>query len=287
MHLWTWIEHQGNSYLQCDLLKDWRHGFFTQDWWPQAPSHLVEAIAPDSQAYRVKQVHGNTVLTIAEWQRHCDAAEASIDASQDRPIPEADGLIARQASEAVWAASADCVPALIADQQTGDVAAVHAGWRGTSKKIIPVAIQRLLDQGSRLENLRVALGPAIDGEVYQVSAAVAAEVGATVVNGVSQSSCSDAELQDSDCLQSRNDTAIAQILDALKALEQPPILDDPQPGRVRLDVRRINALQLEHLGLAPEQVAIAPYCTFQHDDRFFSYRRSREKKVQWSGIAAN
>ncbi|MEB3212357.1 MAG: laccase domain-containing protein [Leptolyngbyaceae bacterium] len=56
---------------------------------------------------------------------------------------------------------------------------------------------------------------------------------------------------------------------------------------MRLDVRRINALQLDQMGFSPEQVAIAPYCTYQDEGRFFSYRRSREKKVQWSGIAAN
>ncbi|MGK7891953.1 MAG: laccase domain-containing protein [Leptolyngbyaceae cyanobacterium] len=33
-------------------------------------------------------------------------------------------------------------------------------------------------------------------------------------------------------------------------------------------------------------MAIAPYCTFQDPDQFFSYRRTREKKVQWSGIVS-
>ncbi|HEY9655803.1 MAG TPA: laccase domain-containing protein [Crinalium sp.] len=51
-------------------------------------------------------------------------------------------------------------------------------------------------------------------------------------------------------------------------------------------MRRINALQLEQLGIHAEQVAIAPYCTYQTPDRFFSYRRSREKKAKWSGIVS-
>jgi polyphenol oxidase len=40
------------------------------------------------------------------------------------------------------------------------------------------------------------------------------------------------------------------------------------------------------LGINPEQIAIAPYCTFQEQDLFFSYRRTGEKKVQWSGIVS-
>ena len=72
----------------------------------------------------------------------------------------------------------------------------------------------------------------------------------------------------------------------LQTEDCPAVLPDPEPGRARLDVRRVNALQLEHLGIAPEQVAIAPHCTHQEPDRFFSYRRAKEKKVQWSGIVS-
>ncbi len=69
-------------------------------------------------------------------------------------------------------------------------------------------------------------------------------------------------------------------------LPQPPILVDEKEGHLRLDVRRINALQLEQLGLQPEQIAVAPYCTYQDPERFFSYRRDNRKQVQWSGIVS-
>jgi copper oxidase (laccase) domain-containing protein len=48
----------------------------------------------------------------------------------------------------------------------------------------------------------------------------------------------------------------------------------------------VNHWQLMGLGLAPEQIAIAPHCTFQEPQRFFSYRRTGEKLVQWSGIVS-
>lgn len=291
MHTWTWTEHEGNAYLRCSLLDEWPHGFFTQHWWPQPPADLVRAIAPESHAYRVKQVHGNTVLTIEEWhhhqQRKLHEEDADNPGSSDKmPLPEADGVMSDHDSHTVWVATADCVPALIADASSGHVAAVHAGWRGTAQKIVPITIQRFLDHGSQLSDLRVALGPAIAGEVYQVSTTVAAQVGATVM----AHSRTDTPIAPSidDVLQTEDDhhPAVAPMLQHLKTLARPAILDDPQPGRARLDVRRINEMQLEQLGLSPDQVAIAPHCTYQEGDRFFSYRRTRQKKVQWSGIAS-
>ena len=65
----------------------------------------------------------------------------------------------------------------MADVKTGKVAAIHAGWRGTSQKIVPEAIALFQADGSNLEDLRIAMGAAITGKVYQVTETVAAEVG--------------------------------------------------------------------------------------------------------------
>lgn len=254
MHTWHWQTWEQLPYLTCSLLEPWLHGFFTQQFWSRSPFELVAVLQPEAEVYRVKQVHGNVVLTPSEINQTTDDVE----------FPPADGVITESAAQSVWVASADCTPVLIADAQTGQVAAVHAGWRGTATKIVPNTLARLQAQGSQLGDLRIALGPAIAGTVYQVSTHVAAEVGASVYS-------------------SGEDDA---ILNQLQQLPTAPILPDPEPGRVRLDVRRIIALQLEQLGIDPEQVAIAPYCTYQTPECFFSYRRDRQKKVQWSGIVS-
>ena len=265
MHTWYWQTWQDLPYLTCSLLQDWEHGFFTSAFSPRLPSEIVGVLKRDAQVYRVRQVHGNTVLTPSEIERAIDEVNAK---SQEEPErPPADGILTEQPEQAVWVCTADCTPVLIADEKTGQVAAVHAGWRGTASRIVPNAIARLTDAGSRLENLRIAMGPAIAGQVYQVSETVAAEVGASIVP------------------QEAADTP-ESMLDSLRQLSDPPILDDPQPGHVRLDVRRVNAIQLEQLGIQPEQIAIAPYCTYQRPEHFFSYRRDRLKKVQWSGIVS-
>ncbi|WP_353674438.1 peptidoglycan editing factor PgeF [Synechocystis sp. LKSZ1] len=260
--LWQWQTWQEKPYLTCQLLASWPHGFFTQHFAPQTPETLVMALDPQAKVFRVKQVHGNTVLTPQEiaHEMHQGDSEAI--------LPGADGVLSDQARQAVWVASADCTPALIGDVTTGQVAAVHAGWRGTAQRILPVTVQRFLTNGSQLADLRVALGPAISGEVYQVHRQVALAVGKST--------------------QDPGDADLAEdvYLAGLMTLAEPPLLPDTKPDHYRLDVRCINQLQLTNLGLKPEQLSIAPYCTYKNPDHFFSYRRTGAKNVQWSGIVS-
>ncbi len=253
---WHWQKWQGLPYLTCSLLQNWAHGFFTSHFSSSTPTELVEILNPSAEVYHVKQVHGNTVLT----------AGKSI-LKTEVNYPEADGLLTEKAKQAVWVCTADCVPVLMADQKTGQVAAIHAGWRGTAAKIVPVALASFEAHGSQLSDLLIVLGPAIAGEVYQVSEEVAAQVGMTIFPETEK-------------------VTIKGILHFLELLPNSPILSDPEPGKVRLDVRLVNILQMEQLGIGHQQVAIAPYCTYQQTDYFFSYRRKKQKKVQWSGIVS-
>lgn len=243
MHDWQWQD----GVLVCDLLSDWQHGFFTRSHAPKTPEHLHQILHVEGKAYRAKQVHGDRVLQNTEI-------------NPDLPLPEADGVCAIAATvmpQSVWVCTADCVPALIGDRRLGSVAAVHAGWRGTASKILAVAIAQFLDRGSKLDDLCVALGPAISGDAYQVSQEIADRVLLTIATpqGVS---------------------------------------NDPQPDRCRLDLRAVQQQQLIEMGIDRDRIAIAPYCTLTDSQHFFSYRRnclenpentSRSPQVQWSGIA--
>lgn len=298
MSNWQWRDWNGLSYLTCSLLADWSHGFFTRDFWPRSPEKLVEVLHEPTHSqfpelFRVKQVHGNTVLPTSQLtpivpNQSADLECGDLDANQVGAatetttflsLKEADGLRTEKASQAVWVASADCSPVLIADISTGQVAAVHSGWRGTAKGIVPEAIAQFLHQNqnhpNQLKNLRIAIGPAIAGEVYQVSTAVAAEVGISIHPEIHPENITPEALTEPD---------ITYILEWLQQLPGSPIFPDPEPGKVRLDVRQAINLQLERIGISPEQIAIAPHCTYQIPEKFFSYRRDGLKKVQWSGI---
>jgi polyphenol oxidase len=265
MHTWHWRTWEGLPYLTCSLLERLPHGFFTQQFWSRSPQELTKVLQPEAfYSYRLKQVHGNIVLTPQEIANKLSEGGDDVEGEGDSALVLGDGLMSEEPLQALWVASADCTPVLIADQKTNQVAALHAGWRGTAAKIVPQAIARLIAQGSKIENLRIALGPAIAGEVYQVSEQVAADIGSTIIPHSEKKS----------------------IIDAMYQLPNSPLFTDPHPGRVRLDVRRVNALQMEMLGIDAQQIAIAPYCTFQTPDYFFSYRREKQKKVQWSGIVS-
>lgn len=90
-------------------------------------------------------------------------------ASQNIPPKrcESDGLIGEDhLPVAVY--TADCLPVLFADPQQQQVAAVHAGLKGTLGGVLNNAIDRLLERGASRETLRVAIGPAIGPCCYEL-----------------------------------------------------------------------------------------------------------------------
>jgi polyphenol oxidase len=258
--MWQWQTWAELPYLTCDLLAEWQHGFFTCHFAPREPQEITPALAATASTYRLKQIHGNIVLTPSEI---ANSSELEVESG----YALGDGILTEESLQAVWVASADCSPVLLANRQTGNVAAVHAGWRGTSLQIVPRAVERLLAQGGSLNDIIVAIGPAIAGTVYQVTN----QVGLEVCRSIAPSSLS---------------SEVSEAIETLQAIPNSPLLPDEEAGRVRLDVRRVNQLQLEQLGINPNQISIAPNCTFQEPDNFFSYRREKLKKVQWSGIVS-
>ncbi len=250
---WQWKWVNGLAYLQSSLLSPFPHGFFTRHFADYSLLDLTQLLSPEATPYQIKQVHGKQVVTPSEI------------AQSPEPRVTGDGLCSDGEKQALWVATADCTPVLIADIQTRQVGAVHAGWRGTAQSILPCAIARFIACGSRLSHLRVAIGPAISGEVYQVSEDVAAQVGATL-------------------FPAEENLSPTMILEQLWQWESSPLFPDPEAGKVRLDVAGVNVLQLKQMGFHPEQIAVAPYCTYQQNEQFFSYRRRQEKGVQWSGI---
>ena len=72
--------------------------------------------------------------------------------------------------------TADCIPVLVADRRRLAVAAFHAGWRGTVKRIVENGIGRMrMEFGSRPEDLVAAIGPGIGACCYAVGEEVLSE----------------------------------------------------------------------------------------------------------------
>ncbi|HEV2199352.1 MAG TPA: peptidoglycan editing factor PgeF [Bryobacteraceae bacterium] len=90
----------------------------------------------------------------------------------DRPglAGEGDALVTKRAGVALSVRTADCYPILLVDVEARVVAAVHAGWRGTSAGVVVEALRRM---NSAPERVWVAIGPGIGACCYEVGAEVA------------------------------------------------------------------------------------------------------------------
>lgn len=88
-------------------------------------------------------------------------------------IENVDALITTLPNTAIAVNTADCLPLLFADSQTGIIAAAHSGWRGTVGKIAALTIQEMRRLGSEHENIKVIIGPSICPDCFEVGEEVA------------------------------------------------------------------------------------------------------------------
>jgi YfiH family protein len=122
------------------------------------------AVGFDPQTLRqVTQVHGARVVD-AHAMPDEPAAREEADALTVAPS-------GRSHARAVGIRVADCVPVLVAARDTGEVAAVHAGWRGVAANIVGSALARLKGR-----DLVAAIGPCIGPCCFEVGLEVVPQV---------------------------------------------------------------------------------------------------------------
>jgi polyphenol oxidase len=183
------------------------------------------------------------------WQTHGSEVRVVKDESEARRTPgatgeaiHADALITNAAKILLGIKTADCVPVLLCDKRAGACAAIHAGWRGTLARIVPITLERMrLEYGTRAGDVRAAIGPAAGACCY--------EVGDDVIS------------------------AFRERFDDAGELLTPT----ERAGHARIDIQRANRQQLIAAGVSNELIHLAPFCTMERTDLFFSYRR--EKKL--------
>jgi YfiH family protein len=92
-------------------------------------------------------------------------------------IGEGDALVTRHPGLTVSVRTADCYPILLVNVETREVAAVHAGWRGTSAGIVGEALKLMNAQPRNAHQILAAIGPGIGGCCYEVGEDVARQFG--------------------------------------------------------------------------------------------------------------
>jgi YfiH family protein len=115
-----------------------------------------ELRVPRDRLVWMNQVHGTGV--------------AVVDGPQEGAVPATDALVTATPGLVLCVLVADCVPVLLADHETGVVAAVHAGREGVRRGVLPAALSAMASLGARARHVTALLGPAVCGACYEVPA---------------------------------------------------------------------------------------------------------------------
>ena len=211
----------------------------------------------------MQQIHSDIVHRV----------DATASAGRDVPC-KGDALITRERGVLLVVQTADCIPILLADTKRRAVAAIHAGWRGSVRRIAAKALGRMqMEFGTRPEDVIAALGPGIGQSCYEVGAEVAKEFHAQFpasrewFDGPFESLVADG-----------NDPNWLPWLTMRPPGHQPP------PPTAHLDLIAANRAILIAAGIPAAKVFSSDFCTGCRLDLFFSYRRERTTGRQMAAI---
>ncbi len=214
-----------------------------------------------NRARLLRRVFGHTLPLVTLRQTHSSLVHrvGRAHAGEEATL-RGDGLMTDEPGVALGIQTADCVPVLVADRRLGAVAAFHAGWRGTLKRIVEHGVGRMrMEFGSRPEDLRAAVGPSIGPCCYGVGEDVEHEFRSQFRYAGELF----AEVYDSD--------PIRKKYPMLFLTQRAPGHSDLGPA-LHLDLGEANRRQLLDAGLREEAIERMPDCTSCRTDLFFSYR---------------
>ena len=183
-------------------------------------------VIPAERLVLMGQVHGDRIFILDG------------DGPPPGSIPECDGLITDRPGVALGIRTADCVPLLFVDRVRRVIGVAHAGWRGTALRIASRMVDLFEKRfSSRVEDILIAVGPAIDVCCYQVDAPVYAAF-------------------------------------SLRPGADRFLHPCPEEGRWMLDLASANRIELMERGVPTRNILLAGHCTACRRDLFFSHRAS-------------
>ena len=165
------------------------------------------------------------------------------DAERQQRLEGVDALMTDVPEICIGVSTADCIPVLLYDPLKHVAAAIHAGWRGTVKRIVEKNIAAMMEEyGTQSADLRAQIGPGIHLESF--------EVGDEVYE------------------------AFAQEGFPMETISRKYPANDGSPiEKWHIDLPECNRQQMLSCGIPDSQIAVSEICTYQHHERFFSARR--------------
>lgn len=191
----------------------------------------------------------NLVMTDQEHTDNIVMLDDGFKLSPNGYLPSTDAVITSKKELPSLLFFADCTPVMLYDTNTNVLGLIHAGWKGTVKKITLKTARLMVEKyNSKPENIIAAIGPNIGQCCYEVSQEVADQLLETIP-----------EKQISDTI--------------IKYKNSKPYVD----------LKQINALQLKSYNI--KEIDISPECTSCNQNLFFSHRMTKGKTGRQSLIA--
>ena len=184
---------------------------------------------PIERLHWVNQVHGNHIHDI-------DKTALSME-----PMA-ADAMVSRQAGLGLAIMTADCVPIVLYQPATGQIAAIHAGWQGLACGVIKATAERF----SSAEPIMAWIGVCISQENYEVGRQVRDKLLAGCIDNQALS------------------------MQHLESFEERYVLAS-EADKIKLNLPRLAADQLNSAGIIVSNDSAVP-CSYA-DPHYYSYRR--------------
>lgn len=273
---------------RCQLLKQLNQHLITQKVNKKATHKLIQhhsqsTLCPVKQIYWLNQVHGNQVVDIEAMNAtkliHLDVDKTKLADKNSQPAQKmnpdfcpmsADAMTSCQTGNALAIMTADCVPIMLYQPNTGRIAAVHAGWQGLASGVIANTVKQFdanqLDvgiagsgekDGYRDADAQEQLPLATDSSIMAwIGACISVnnyEVGTDVLDKLLSGSLNHFKFQ-------QNEVELAT------AISQP----HQQAGKVWLNLPKMARMQLASLRVQVQNTQIP--CSYK-DLHYYSYRR--------------
>ena len=168
-------------------------------------------------------------------------------AQKGKSYPNTDGLILTDPNLAIFLNFADCTPLIFYDEKQNIGAVSHAGWRGTEQKIGVLTIEKLVnDFNSKLEDIKILIGPAICKNCYNVQ-----------------------------------DDVFKKLKNTVKDFAT---LYEIKNNQIFVDLKNINKQQFIEIGIPSENIDVCNFCTCCDNDLFFSYRNENKTAKRHNAV---
>ncbi len=212
---------------------------------------------PIKRLHWVNQVHGRQVYDV-------DNHTVSM-----CPI-DADAMISQQTQLGLAIMTADCVPIVLYQPLSGQIAAIHAGWQGLAYGVIQATAQTFTLPGQ----IMAWIGVSISQHHYEVGSEVRDKLRAGCLENQLLSTV---QIDNFDRLFS-----ISADSEAKSDPEQVKTTLANNP-KIKLDLPKLAAYQLQHAGIEVKNKADT--CSYA-DTRYYSYRRQTHLQQPATGRMA-